>query len=62
LASPPLLVCYTVETWPFALRARGMAVVFMSYYTAAVFNIFVNPIALPALHGTIISFSSLSSS
>jgi MFS family permease len=49
IAFTPLLVSYTAEIWPFALRARGLAVVLGSTYLALLFNVFVNPIALASL-------------
>lgn len=40
---------YPAEIWPFALRARGIAVTLTSTYTAMLFNVFVNPIALASI-------------
>ncbi|KAJ5974798.1 hypothetical protein N7481_008505 [Penicillium waksmanii] len=37
------------EVWPFALRARGVALYSMVLYAALLFNLFVNPIALAAI-------------
>jgi len=49
IAFTPLLVSYPAEIWPFALRARGLAVVLCSTYVALLFNVFVNPIALASI-------------
>lgn len=40
---------YPAEIWPFALRARGIAVTLCSTYIALLFNVFVNPIALASI-------------
>lgn len=44
-----LLVAYAVEIVPFALRAKGLAVMFFCVNAALFFNNYVNPIALAAL-------------
>ncbi|KFY85579.1 hypothetical protein V500_08297 [Pseudogymnoascus sp. VKM F-4518 (FW-2643)] len=49
IAFSPLLVSYPAEIWPFALRARGIAVTLCSTYIALLFNVFVNPIALASI-------------
>ena len=50
IAFTPLIISYPTEIWPFALRARGLAVVNLSTQLAAFFNIFVNPIAFESIH------------
>lgn len=50
IAFTPLIISYPTEIWPFALRARGLAVVNMSTQLAAFFNIFVNPIPFESIH------------
>jgi MFS family permease len=47
--STPLIVSYPAEIWPYHLRARGLALTFLSTYISLFFNIFVNPIALEAI-------------
>jgi len=49
IAYTPLLVSYTVEILPFAIRAKGLAVMNLSVTCSLVFNQYVNPIALDAL-------------
>ncbi|KAJ4286545.1 hypothetical protein N0V90_013245 [Kalmusia sp. IMI 367209] len=49
LAFTPLLVAYPVEIWPYQLRSRGLATMWISTATAVFFNIFVNPIALESI-------------
>lgn len=49
IAFTPLAVSYPAEIWPFALRARGLAVSVCTTYFALLFNVFVNPIALTAI-------------
>ena len=44
-----LLVAYAVEIVPFALRAKGLAIMFFCVNAALFFNNYVNPIALAAL-------------
>lgn len=51
IAITPLILSYPTEIWPFALCARGLAVVNLSTQVAALFlNIFVNPIAFEYIH------------
>lgn len=45
----PMLTAYPCEIWPFALRSRGISVVWLSVVIALIFNTFVNPIALEAI-------------
>ncbi|KAL1613805.1 hypothetical protein SLS54_010266 [Diplodia seriata] len=45
----PLLVAYPCEIWPFALRARGVAVTVATTQAAILFNTLVNPVALEAI-------------
>ncbi|EIN07439.1 general substrate transporter [Punctularia strigosozonata HHB-11173 SS5] len=49
IAFTPLIVSYTVEILPFALRAKGFNVFNFVVSAAIVFNQYVNPIALKAL-------------
>ncbi|KAG9080680.1 hypothetical protein FRC06_006283, partial [Ceratobasidium sp. 370] len=49
IAYTPLLVLYTVEILPFYLRARGLAMVYLTMTLALVFNQYTDPIALEAL-------------
>ncbi|KAE8142489.1 general substrate transporter [Aspergillus pseudotamarii] len=49
IALSPLLTAYPCEIWPFALRSRGLSVVWISATCALIFNTFVNPIALDAI-------------
>lgn len=49
IAFTPLIISYPTEIWPFALRARGLAIVNMSTQLAAFVNIFVNPIAFESI-------------
>lgn len=49
LAFTPLVVAYPVEIWPYQLRSRGLATMWISTATAVFFNIFVNPIALESI-------------
>ncbi|CAO2658432.1 Nn.00g061550.m01.CDS01 [Neocucurbitaria sp. VM-36] len=49
IAFTPLIVAYPAEIWSYELRARGLALTFMSTYVALFFNTFVNPIALDAI-------------
>jgi Sugar (and other) transporter len=44
-----LLVAYAVEIVPFALRAKGLAIMFFCVNAALFFNNYVNPIALAAI-------------
>ncbi|KAI1783954.1 hypothetical protein LXA43DRAFT_1128370 [Ganoderma leucocontextum] len=45
----PLIVSYTVEILPFALRAKGFTVFNCSLTLSLIFNQYINPIALNAL-------------
>ena len=49
IAFTPITTAYLTEIWPFALRARGMALGQMAIYSALLFNLVVNPIALAAI-------------
>ncbi|KAI0746168.1 general substrate transporter [Earliella scabrosa] len=49
IAFTPLIVSYTVEILPFALRAKGFTVFNFSLTLSLIFNQYVNPIALAAL-------------
>ncbi|EGO26001.1 hypothetical protein SERLADRAFT_355924 [Serpula lacrymans var. lacrymans S7.9] len=49
LAFTPLIVSYTVEILPFALRAKGFIVFNFILSLSLIFNQYVNPIALEAL-------------
>ncbi|KFZ20379.1 hypothetical protein V501_00171 [Pseudogymnoascus sp. VKM F-4519 (FW-2642)] len=49
IAFTPITTAYWTEIWPFALRARGVALGSMTVYSALLFNLFVNPIALAAI-------------
>lgn len=49
LAFTPLIVSYTVEILPFALRAKGFNIFNFTISAALIFNQYVNPIALSAL-------------
>ncbi|KAL2825839.1 general substrate transporter [Aspergillus cavernicola] len=49
IALTPLLTAYPCEIWPFALRSRGVSVVWLSAIGALIFNTFVNPVALSAI-------------
>jgi hypothetical protein len=44
-----LLVAYAVEIVPYALRAKGLAIMFFCVNAALFFNNYVNPIALGAI-------------
>jgi hypothetical protein len=44
-----LLVAYAVEIVPYALRAKGLAIMFFCVNVALFFNNYVNPIALKAI-------------
>ncbi len=46
IAFTPLIVTYTVEIMPFALRAKGLNVFNFTISVALIFNQYVNPIAL----------------
>lgn len=49
IAYAPLLVAYTVEIFPFFLRAKGLASMYLFVTAALIFNQYANPIALEAL-------------
>ncbi|KAK9311384.1 general substrate transporter, partial [Lipomyces starkeyi] len=49
LAFTPLLVSYPAEIWGFMDRARGFVTVYISTFSALMFNLFVNPIALESI-------------
>ncbi|KAG8717733.1 hypothetical protein FRC08_006793 [Ceratobasidium sp. 394] len=49
IAYTPLLVSYSVEILPFFLRAKGLAMVYLTVTCALIFNQYTNPIALEAL-------------
>lgn len=49
IAFTPLIVTYTVEILPFALRAKGFTVFNFSLTLSLIFNQYINPIALSAL-------------
>ncbi|KAG8974115.1 hypothetical protein FRC05_007863 [Tulasnella sp. 425] len=49
IAYSPLLVAYTVEILPFAIRAKGFAVMNFTVSVTLIFNQYVNPVALKAL-------------
>lgn len=46
--SDALLIRYTVEILPFALRAKGFTVFNFSLTLSLIFNQYINPIALAA--------------
>jgi len=49
IAFSPLIVSYTVEILPFALRAKGFTWFSFVVSLSVIFNQYVNPIALAAL-------------
>ncbi|KAJ6020498.1 hypothetical protein N7540_006002 [Penicillium herquei] len=49
VALTPMLTAYPCEIWPFALRSRGLNVLWLSSISVTVFNTFANPIALAAI-------------
>ncbi|TCD67310.1 hypothetical protein EIP91_000280 [Steccherinum ochraceum] len=49
IAYTPLIVSYTVEILPFALRAKGFTVFNFALTISLIFNQYVNPIALESL-------------
>ncbi|RPD54434.1 general substrate transporter [Lentinus tigrinus ALCF2SS1-7] len=49
IAFTPLIVSYTVEILPFALRAKGFTVFNFALTLSLIFNQYINPIALKAL-------------
>jgi sugar porter (SP) family MFS transporter len=50
LAFTPLIVSYTVEILPFALRAKGFNIFNFAISLSLIFNQYANPIALGKLH------------
>ncbi|KAJ5613276.1 hypothetical protein N7510_006470 [Penicillium lagena] len=49
IAFTPLVMAYPAEIWPYALRAKGVALTSVSTFLALLFNQFVNPIALDSI-------------
>ncbi|KAG2127492.1 general substrate transporter [Suillus clintonianus] len=49
IAFPPLLISYSVEIFPFDLRAKGYIVFSFALSLSLIFNQYVNPIALQVL-------------
>ncbi|QRV88606.1 Sugar (and other) transporter [Ceratobasidium sp. AG-Ba] len=49
IAYVPLLVSYTVEILPFFLRAKGLALLFLTIEVSLIFSQYTNPIALEKL-------------
>ncbi|TFK38070.1 hexose transporter [Crucibulum laeve] len=49
LAFTPLIVSYTVEILPFAIRAKGFTVFNFAISLSLIFNQYVNPVALDAI-------------
>ncbi|KAG9099118.1 hypothetical protein FS749_002078 [Ceratobasidium sp. UAMH 11750] len=49
IAYTPLLVLYTVEILPFFLRAKGLAMVYLTMTLGLIFSQYTDPIALEAL-------------
>jgi len=49
IAYTPLIVSYTLEILPFALRARGFAIFSFSVSLSVIFNQYINPILLEKL-------------
>ncbi|KAI0031194.1 hexose transporter [Vararia minispora EC-137] len=49
LAFAPLIVAYTVEILPFAIRAKGLTVFNFTVSLASALNQYINPVALKAL-------------
>ncbi|CAL1706001.1 unnamed protein product [Somion occarium] len=49
IAFTPLIVSYTVEILPFALRAKGFTVFNFALTLSLIFNQYINPIALDAI-------------
>ncbi|KAG5646741.1 hypothetical protein DXG03_002423 [Asterophora parasitica] len=50
LAFTPLIVSYTLEILPYQLRAKGFTVFNFAISLSLIFNQYVNPIALDAIH------------
>jgi MFS family permease len=57
LAFTPLIVTYTLEILPYNIRAKGFTIFNFTISLALIFNQYVNPIALGALHPYPPSFS-----
>lgn len=49
IAFTPLIVSYTVEILPFAIRAKGFTIFNFSISLSLIFNQYVNPVALDAI-------------
>jgi len=49
IAYTPMLVAYTVEILPYAIRAKGFAVMNLVVSAALAFNQFINPVAIDAI-------------
>ncbi|KAF8527614.1 hexose transporter [Hysterangium stoloniferum] len=49
IAFTPLIVSYTVEILPYAIRAKGFNIFSLTISVAIIFNQYVNPIALKAI-------------
>lgn len=49
IAFTPLVFAYPVEILPYAMRNKGMTVVWFSVCIAIIFNLFVNPIGLESI-------------
>ncbi|RGP72007.1 hexose transporter [Fusarium longipes] len=49
IALTPLGISYPIEVWPYRLRSRGFSVTWITGILAAIFNMFVNPIALESI-------------
>ena len=49
IAFTPLIVSYTVEVLPFAIRAKGFTVFNFMVSLSLIFNQYVNPVALGKL-------------
>ncbi|KAJ5627624.1 MFS sugar transporter [Penicillium lividum] len=50
IAFTPLVMAYPAEIWQYSLRAKGVALTSSCTYLAPLFNSFVNPIAMDAIH------------
>jgi hypothetical protein len=49
IAFSPLIVAYTVEILPYALRAKGFTVFNFAISLSLIFNQYVNPVAMEAI-------------
>jgi MFS family permease len=49
-AMNPLPIAYLLEILPYTLRTKGLTVFNLAQYCSGIFNGFVNPVALEALH------------